>query len=793
VTFSIKNLFRLGRAEKDGSRGRRALSQKLLDRGIAAETAGKSAKALEFFVKSVEADESFAVAYMNLGIALQAAGDPHAAKTSYERALAIDPDYAAAHFNLARTQFLLGQHAAAEAGFRAALRLRNEFPEAWVGLAGALEAFGRDDEASDALGRAIAIRPDYPGALINSITLLHKLGRFDAAAANSRRLLELEPENALAHASLGVHAHRQGRLAEAEVSFRLALGSNPNYVAAKSGLAVVLVAMGRGREDLPLLLDAVASDPANAQLRRLLALTLDGFALRISGARERDILLSFCKDDTLSSLNLNPSVIAYTKSNAGFALLQERARQGVPALPSTAPEVAALWREPILLAALPRMPIMDADVEVVLTHVRQDLLRQCEPTIGSTDAVPDVPIEFVCALARQCHFSGYAFFAGADEVQRVARLRTALEDALVDASVELASIEYLLAVFALYESLLCLQGAERLQAQAPDVWSDAFRPVVIEQVANPLQERAIARELVSITSIVDDVSLAVRTQYEENPYPRWTTVQFPEPETIESLAARLRPGEVPRVRPRPVSVLIAGCGTGHLSIQYARHLPDANILAVDLSRTSLAYAARMTERFGISNIEYRQADILELGRLARRFALIDCSGVLHHLNDPMAGWRVLVDLLEPDGLMKICLYSERARRAIQSAREFARALELPPTPEGLRACRRAIAALPDGHPAKGVLAYGDFYALDGCRDMIMHVQEHQFTLPRLEACLNQLDLRFLGMDCKPAVHRQFREMFPDADSATNLTAWDRYEEAFPDTFISMYPLLCCRK
>ena len=730
---------------------------------------------------------------MNLGIALQVAGDPPSAKTSYERALAIDPSYAAAHFNLARTHLLLDQHAAAEAGFRSAVRLRNEFPEAWVGLAGALEALGRDEEAIDALDRSIAMRPDYPGALINSITLLHKLGRLDAAAASSRRLLELEPENALAHASLGVHAQRQGQFAEAERSFRLALASNPDYVAAKTGLALVVVAMDRGQEELPVLLDAVESDPANPQLRRFLAKALDGFVLNVTGAREREILLRLCRDDTISSLFLHPSIIAFTKGNEGFRLLQAHAGEGVPALPSTGPAVAALWRDPILLAALPRIPIVDADVEVVLTYVRQGILRRHEPATGISGVASDVPIEFVCALARQCHFAGYAFFAEADELHRVARLRTALEDALHDSSVELATIEYPLAVFALYESLLSLSGVERLHGHPPTAWSDAFRPVVTEQVANRLREREIARELVTITPIADDVSLAVRAQYEENPYPRWTTVQFPEPETIEGLVARLRPGEEVRVRTRPVPVLVAGCGTGHVSIQYARYQPDATILAVDLSRASLAYAARMTEHFGISNIEYRQADILELGRLAQRFALIDCGGVLHHLEDPLAGWRVLVDLMEPDGLMKICLYSERARTAIQSAREFVSMLNLPPTPEGLRACRHAIAALPDGHSAKKVLAYGDFYALDGCRDMIMHVQEHQFTLPQLEACLRRLGLRFLGMDCKPAVRRHFGEMFPNADAATSLAAWDRYEQAFPETFIAMYAFFCCRE
>ena len=37
------------------------------------------------------------------------------------------------------------------------------------------------------------------------------------------------------------------------------------------------------------------------------------------------------------------------------------------------------------------------------------------------------------------------------------------------------------------------------------------------------------------------------------------------------------------------------------------------VLAVDLSLSSLAYAKRKTEEMGIENIEYMQADILNLG------------------------------------------------------------------------------------------------------------------------------------------------------------------------------------
>ena len=46
------------------------------------------------------------------------------------------------------------------------------------------------------------------------------------------------------------------------------------------------------------------------------------------------------------------------------------------------------------------------------------------------------------------------------------------------------------------------------------------------------------------------------------------------------------------------------------------------MLAIDLSRASLAYAVAKTRTLGL-DIEYAQADIMRLGTLQRRFDLID--------------------------------------------------------------------------------------------------------------------------------------------------------------------------
>ena len=260
---------------------------------------------------------------------------------------------------------------------------------------------------------------------------------------------------------------------------------------------------------------------------------LNGFALNRAGEKERNILLSLCMDDNVSMLFLNPSIVALMKSDEGFQTLQKSARRGEDPFTSVVPAVAAFLREPLLLAALPRMPITDAAVEEVLTHIRRYILLRFKLVSGWEAVAPEVPAEFICVLARQCFFSGYAFFADENELQRVASLREALQDTLREGIVRPRTLESSLAIASLYDSLHTLNGFEQLLEHPMADWSEAFRPIVREQIENRKRELEIALKLTPITTIDDEISLAVRAQYEQNPYPRWVTVGNPHATTIE--------------------------------------------------------------------------------------------------------------------------------------------------------------------------------------------------------------------------------------------------------------------
>jgi SAM-dependent methyltransferase len=253
---------------------------------------------------------------------------------------------------------------------------------------------------------------------------------------------------------------------------------------------------------------------------------------------------------------------------------------------------------------------------------------------------------------------------------------------------------------------------------------------------------------------------------------------------IAPAAARQMPQD-----PAPLRVLVAGCGTGKHAVDVATRFAGADVLAVDLSRPSLGYASAQAARMGIGNVRFAEADILALGGIGERFDHIEAMGVLHHLGEPLAGWRVLRGLLTEAGTMRIGLYSRRGRTAIKAAQAIAAGFGH--DPDGLRALRRAIHALPEDHPAAPVRRELDFYTLSGVRDALAHAQEHDYTLPEIGAMLETLGLRFLGFEFAaghgPSLYRQ---AYPEDSAMADLERWDALEEAHPDLFHHMYQFWC---
>jgi hypothetical protein len=84
-----------------------------------------------------------------------------------------------------------------------------------------------------------------------------------------------------------------------------------------------------------------------------------------------------------------------------------------------------------------------------------------------------------------------------------------------------------------------------------------------------------------------------------------------------------------------------------------------------------------------------------------------------------------------------------------------------------------------------IAEWGDFFSTSTCRDLLFHVQEHQLTLPEINAFLQQNHLQFLGFILSRAMQENYRRRFSDDVTMTNLANWHIFEIENSATFIDM--------
>ena len=701
--------------------------------GVLAHQVGRNDLAIELIGKALAINERVPEFHYNIGLAHGALNQFEEAAAHNRRAVALNPNHAGAHLNLGN----------------------------------ALKARGNRDEAIASYQRAIAIRPT-PEGLFNVANVLAELGRLDEAIAQYRHAQALRPDYAEAYNNLGLALTSRGALPDAAASFQRALALRPDLLDA-AGLAHVLI--GLGDLDNALKVTKRLNDAGEtAETRALFYLCLrDARAAPFAASYRREIIRAL-SEPWGNSRYLAWVTVSVLKTDPKIGPIVQRAQQGLLSLD----DINVLAGDELLRAGLQSTQLGDIAIERLLTVLRRALFEGAR--VRSGDA-----LALTCSLAHQCFINEYVFACSAEENEQVDALRENAAAALVSAQAIEAGM---LASLACYEPLHALPGADSLLARE---WPAAVSALLMQQIAEPREEARIRGAIPRLTGIHDAVSLAVREQYERNPYPRWTKiVAAAKTQPLDTFFSRRFPLArfVPPAKPQ-LDYLIAGCGTGQLVAIQLQSISGIAVTAVDLSLASLSYAKRMTDKLGLP-VSYGQADILELGQLGRMFDVVDVAGVLHHMADPFAGWRVLSSLVRPGGFMRVALYSRLARRHIAAAQRFTAAGGWSATPEGIRAARQAICALPEGAAERRVTTILDFFALSECRDLLFHVQEHSFDLGAIAAFLRDNELDLLGFDVDADVMHRYSRRVPDDGARTNLDGWNTFEQENPDTFIGMY-------
>lgn len=706
----------------------------LADLGELLRQAQRNPEALEVLARACALKPDLVAARVNLGVALQQAGRIPEAKDAYGQALALNPHLAEVASNLGAILKGEGDLTAALAHFEQACTLDPQRPELHANRGSVLLALGRYQEAEQAARQSLALDPGHLPALRQLAAALEKLGRSGEALRALQRVVQQSPEDQKTAISLALHHMKHQQWAEAiAVSLQVL-----QIQASETAKALFVNCVKRGKFDRD-----------NPQVRGYLVQSLVE-----PWCRPGDIA-AVC----ISLIKLNPAVARHLGA-PGERLL---------------PDLAG---DSLLLPLLSMCPIPDPELERLLSEARGRLLdlalAEGEPTL----------LPLACAVAGQCFINEYIYACSAAEKMRLEELVRRL----VESPLERMS-PWWPVVVAAYRPLYALDIAPALLEKD---WPAPLAALFRQQIAQPLEERAIRQALPRLTAVEDEVSLLVQQQYEEHPYPRWTHV--PDLRDRVTLGGYIR-GLFPHGPWRDgggsglTEMLIAGCGTGLQAVEKALLFKDTRILAVDLSLASLGYAVRQSRALGLDNLTFAQADILQLAGLPRSFDFIESTGVLHHMGDPWRGWRVLLSLLRPGGVMTVGLYSETARQSIVAIRRFIAEQGFGAIPEDIHRCRQALLAMAPDSPLRQVAASPDFYCTSTCRDLLFHVQEHRMTLPVIQEFLTENRLQFIGFIIDHTIKQRYGDLFPEDRQQTDLALWHRFELTHPQTFGGMYQFM----
>ena len=556
-------------------------------------------------------------------------------------------------------------------------------------------------------------------------------------------------------------------------------------------------------------------------------------------------------------------------SSAGHAALGE--------LLLTAGRVPDLLCEAISSSTVGCCAQIEPDIIRARRHVLARCLERCLGRCleGGGRSLPPPEASGPCAatvraaatLASHALFVGYCLPFSDEESASVDAAVAALA-ARSDAEVCALSrnVLGLLAAIGMYRQLgVALPGASAALRRMPPVL--LLARCVAEQcpcgydllaahLLRPSARHELAARLPAVTQRPAAQSESVATFYNATLYPAWHA-----PETFgflpctigERIRRQVAGFEWPHERLERHAVLIAGSGSGHQVAQLLTTYTQCDVTCLDLSANSLAYAEQQLTRCLPREIHRVTSLVADLSALpagdaghhasgdverdgggsassgdapaawGRRFHLVCCIGVLHHVHAPPAALALLVrSSLLPGGLLQLATYS---RLSVDTWRPRARALLhsiLPdvvnaaggllrqPTSAELCFARERISRLAgrgeeteaqgggddgcdDAEVACWLLQFEEFFCDGGVRDLLFHPQETAFTLLELRdmlaaAGLVPVSVFFQDARTDQRARRAYREAGGMDAAQADLALWHTLEERDTDLFGRMHCL-----
>ena len=637
--------------------------------------------------------------------------------------------------------------------------------------------------AKDLFLKAYNIKPQDPNINLNLGNIFFETGDFEKALKYFENLTNIHKNFATAHFNKGIVLNNLKKYEKANESFKRVIEIEPSNLASYNIISKNLIEISKANEALFYLKKSLEIDSNNNISIKILTELLGSLKISVIDEKnKKDLEYLFIFLYNKNSINHNQLF-----NNAKLFIFNENELDEIRNIIKNNTSLIQnqifnkIYKNKLFLLILQKSLLRDKFLETVLIKIRKEIIFYKD---NFEESDPDL-LNFIISIAEQCYLNEYINFQTDEEIKIVNKLLNKIEN---DKYLNELEISILACYMPLYNSKNISQKLLDYHSQ-----NYLFDDLINLQVREPNKENNLMKTINSIEKIKNLVSKKVQAQYEENPYPRWRYLSMGiKSNFLNILTSNIKPNTVNSeykfINP---NVLIAGCGTGQ-QLENIVCYENSNILAVDLSLTSLAYAKRKIQELNFKNIEFLKGDILDLPRMNKKFDIIECVGVLHHMQNPNMGLRALLDVLEPHGVLKLGLYSEIARKHIIEARNFIKKKNLSSHVMDIRNCRELIKKNKNIKSLNKITYNYDFYSTSSLRDLLFHVQEQRFTLNKISKMLNVFNLEFLGFSNKE-IKKKYSNFFPDDVKNTNIQNWHEFEIQNPDTFISMYQFWVRRK
>ncbi|WP_310821166.1 class I SAM-dependent methyltransferase [Stratiformator vulcanicus] len=250
-----------------------------------------------------------------------------------------------------------------------------------------------------------------------------------------------------------------------------------------------------------------------------------------------------------------------------------------------------------------------------------------------------------------------------------------------------------------------------------------------------------------------DVTERVRSQYEQLPYPHREPADerkrlcMTELDDLNIVNHYCFGGE--RDLSGGLRILVAGGGTGDSLVFLAEQLRDtpSELVYVDLSDAAMKIARERVRIRGLDSlVQWHRRSLLDIAEMDfEPFDFINCSGVLHHLENPADGLAALKSVLKPDGGMALMVYGEMGRTGVYQIQRLMRiaAANASSEQEKIDLTRTMLSNLPK---TNWFVAGGGLNSLTAdssdaeIYDLFLHSQDRPFSVDELYGWVEEAGL-----------------------------------------------------